>query len=79
PIHPQSLRLAFEQAGLKEVERLDLRPFPAGERLPEISLDGLSAGERDLADRVNRLRDRLDDLLFGHQDYAMIGFKATES
>jgi O-antigen chain-terminating methyltransferase len=73
PVHPESLRLSFELAGFDPVERVDLRPFPAEERLPEVQLDGLPDDLRALAHRVNELRDRLDDLLFGHQDYALIG------
>ena len=30
---------------------------------------------RDVADQVNRLRDRLDEVLFGYQDFGMVGRK----
>jgi SAM-dependent methyltransferase len=73
PVHPDALRLSFELAGFDPIERLDLRPFPARDRLPELDLATLPEAQRDLADRINRLRDRLDDLLFGYQDYALIG------
>jgi O-antigen chain-terminating methyltransferase len=76
PVHPASLRHAFESAGFCDVERLDRNPFPEEERLPELDLEAFTSEElRTLADRVNRLRDRLDDLLFGFQDYALIGMK----
>ncbi len=78
PVHPEALRLAFEQAGLEAVERRDLRPFADSERLPEIDASDLVPEQAELADRVNRLRDRLDELLFGCQDYAMIGHKPAE-
>jgi O-antigen chain-terminating methyltransferase len=70
PVHPESLKLTYELAGFDPVERLDLRAFPDAERLPEIDLAPLPEDQRVLADRVNRLRDRLDELLFG-----MIGVK----
>lgn len=73
PVHPETLRLFYELAGFEEIELLPLRPFPKEDRLPEIDLRGLSAEQQDLADRFNRLRDRLDDVLFGEQDYALIG------
>ena len=73
PVHPDALRLSFELAGFDPVERLDLRPFPPADRLPELDLAAFPEAQRDLADRINRLRDRLDDLLFGYQDYALIG------
>jgi SAM-dependent methyltransferase len=75
PVHPESLKLLFELAGFEPVERLDLRPFPDGERLPEIDLAALPAEQRPLADRVNRLRDTLDELLFGYQDFGLVGTK----
>jgi SAM-dependent methyltransferase len=75
PVHPESLRLLYELAGFDPVERLDLRPFPAAERLPEIELSRVPAEQRALADAVNRLRDHLDDLLYGCQDFALIGVK----
>ncbi len=75
PVHPESLKLMYELAGFDPVERLDLRPFAVADRLPEIDLAKLPAEQRPLADQVNRLRDRLDDLLFGYQDFGMVGRK----
>jgi O-antigen chain-terminating methyltransferase len=75
PVHPESLKLMYELAGFDPVERLDLRPYPDAERLPEIDLAKLPGNQRTLADHVNRLRDRLDELLFGYQDFGMIGTK----
>jgi O-antigen chain-terminating methyltransferase len=75
PVHPESLKLMYELAGFDPVERLDLRPFLAGDRLPEIDLAKLPPEQRQLADQVNRLRDRLDELLFGYQDFGMVGKK----
>lgn len=79
PVHPESLKLMYELAGFDPVERLDLRPFPASERLPEIDLAKLPAEQRSLADQVNRVRDRIDELLFGYQDYGMVGRKPRPS
>jgi SAM-dependent methyltransferase len=75
PVHPESLRLLYELAGFDPVERLDLRPFAAAERLPEIDLARLPAEQRALADAVNRLRDHLDELLYGCQYFGLIGVK----
>lgn len=75
PVHPESLRLMYELAGFDPVERLDLRPFPENDRLPEIDLARLPEDQRRLADQVNRLRDRLDEMLFGYQDFGMVGRK----
>ncbi len=75
PVHPESLKLMYELAGFDPVERLDLRPFLSADRLPEIDLAELPEQQRPLADRVNRLRDRLDEVLFGFQDFGMVGRK----
>ncbi|HSM14442.1 MAG TPA: class I SAM-dependent methyltransferase [Thermoanaerobaculia bacterium] len=73
PVHPETLRLQYEVAGFDPVERIDLRPFPAEQRLPEIDPLEVAGDLRPLAHRVNELRDRLDDLLWGAQDYALVG------
>lgn len=78
PVHPESLRLSFELAGFEPVEHLELSPFAPSETLPEIDLAEVPREQKELADRVNRLRDRLDDLLFGSQDYALIGHKPAQ-
>jgi SAM-dependent methyltransferase len=75
PVHPESLKLSFELAGFEPIERIDLRPFPEQERLPEIDPHQVSEDARRLAYEINALRDRVDDLLFGCQDYALIGTK----
>ena len=78
PVHPDLLRLSLDLAGFDQVEIRPLHPFPESERLPEIDLEGLDEPDRAIADRVNRLRDALDDALFGHRDYAAIGIKGGE-
>jgi len=75
PVHPAWLEVVFREAGFEPVHRLDLHPFPDLEHLPEISLEALHSGQQPLADGVNRLRDKLDRLLFGCRDYALIGIK----
>jgi SAM-dependent methyltransferase len=73
PVHPESLRLLYELAGFSSIEVLELRPFPESERLPQIDLTDLPEDLHLLADQINRLRDRLDDLLYGAQDFAVVG------
>jgi SAM-dependent methyltransferase len=71
PLHPETAAQLARQLGFA-AEIRELRPFPPAERLPELPVAGLPAEQQALADGVNRLRDRLDDLLFGSQDYALI-------
>jgi O-antigen chain-terminating methyltransferase len=76
PLHPDAMRLLTEQAGFESVEIRYLHPFAVADCLPEIDLAGLEGDRRELAYRVNVLRDRLDDALYGHQDYAVIARKS---
>lgn len=73
PVHPESLRLLYELAGFEAAETLELRPFPDSERAPEIDLAELPGELHELAHRVNLLRDHLDRLLYGYQDFAVAG------
>ena len=73
PVHPASLEVTFREAGFEPVHRLDLHPFAPEDRLPEIDLQTVPEDTRPLADQVNRMRDVLDDLLFGARDFAMVG------
>ncbi|MEO1366462.1 MAG: class I SAM-dependent methyltransferase [Acidobacteriota bacterium] len=75
PVHPGHLEVTFREAGFEPVHRLDLHPFAAEAHLPEIDLEALPEDQKRLADQVNRLRDLLDDLLFGHRDFGMVGHK----
>jgi len=75
PVHPSYLADLARRQGFDEIEVLPLRPFTPEQRLPEVPLDAIAAELHPLADRVNRLRDRLDDLLFGSQDYGLVARK----
>lgn len=75
PVHPASLEVLYRDAGFAPVHRLDLHPFGEDERLPEIDRSSVPEDQRPLADEMNRLRDVLDDLLFGSRDYALVGIR----
>jgi O-antigen chain-terminating methyltransferase len=75
PVHPKMLAFCLEQAGFDPIERLDLRRFGDNQRLPELAPAELAAELRPLAEQINRLRDRIDDELFGFQDYGLVATK----
>ncbi len=75
PVHPKMLSFCLEQAGFDPIEYLPLRPFAEDDRLPELAPAELAEELRPLAMQINRLRDRLDELLFGHQDYGLVATK----
>ena len=73
PIHPEAARFLWRWAGLGEVEILQRSPVPARDRLENLAGGGnLTAGELGT---LNRDVDRLNQLLFSFQDYAVIGRK----
>ena len=60
PVPPEPLRFLVEQRGFAEAEIVRLHPFPVEERLKANNEDA----------------QRLNDLLFGPQDYAVIARRA---
>ena len=75
PVHPKLLSFMMEQAGFDPIEVLELRPFAEDKRLPELAVAELDEEIRPLAMQINRLRDRIDRELFGHQDYGLVATK----
>jgi 2-polyprenyl-3-methyl-5-hydroxy-6-metoxy-1,4-benzoquinol methylase len=66
PVHPQYLGFLFGEAGFATVERVDRSPVPADESLE------LIPGDDELSKRLNANFDRINGLLFGPQDYAIV-------
>jgi SAM-dependent methyltransferase len=64
PIHPDTLAFLLESAGFTDVEIRRLSPVPAEERLP-LPEDG----------QLDEIVERLNALLYGYQDYAIVGRK----
>ncbi|MFN8120823.1 MAG: methyltransferase domain-containing protein [Thermoleophilia bacterium] len=66
PIHPDTLAFLCESAGFTSVEILRLSPVPAEERLP------VPAGDGPDAQALRAVVERLNDLVYGFQDYAVV-------
>ena len=67
PVHPDTLAFLCESAGFGSAEILRLSPVPDDERLPTPA-----PGADDLARHVNRIAERLNGIVFGWQDYAVV-------
>jgi O-antigen chain-terminating methyltransferase len=72
PVHPEAARFLWRWAGLGEVEILYLSALT-----PEQKLEPLPGGTGALgvAGAFNRNVDRLNQLIFGPLDYAVVGRK----
>lgn len=75
PLHPQMSQFLLEQAGFAQIKIRYLHPVPDDERLGWIKLD---ADDTLLAQIDNTMRaniDRLNNFLYGPQDYAASAIK----
>jgi len=76
PVHPETLRFLLESAGFWQVDLKFLTPVPDNQRLQPIRLNHTpSPAEREQVEQLNRIIERLNEILFGYQDYAAIGWK----
>jgi SAM-dependent methyltransferase len=69
PLHPDTLSHFVRASGFQQIAVRFSSPFPAEQRLLH------AGGEDELHFAFNRNVDRLNDLLFTHLDYAVIGTK----
>jgi SAM-dependent methyltransferase len=70
PIHPSLFAFACETAGFRDV-RLTFYSPATGYHVPKLDEDGT-----DRTDRLNAAIDRLNEVLFGPQEYSIIATKA---
>ena len=69
PVHPGTLKFAMESRGFRDVQLRFSSPVSQGQ-IPRLTLNG----DPDLQP-FNLAMERLNELLYGHQDYAAIGWK----
>ncbi|HEU4997985.1 MAG TPA: class I SAM-dependent methyltransferase [Lapillicoccus sp.] len=70
PIHPSLFAFACETAGFRDV-RLTFYSPATGYHVPKLDEDGT-----DRTDRLNAAIDRLNEVLFGPQEYSIVATKA---
>ncbi len=75
-LHPAALQYMIKSEGFEAAEIMFLARVPDRERLRKFEMSpGLSDRERRMAETYNRNIDVLNGLLFGPEDYAVIGRK----
>ncbi len=67
PVHPDTLAFLCESAGFAQVEILRLSPVPDTDRLP-----APAPGDDPLARHVDDIAERLNGIIYGWQDYAVV-------
>jgi hypothetical protein len=70
PIHPLYLSFLCQEAGFTAVDVQHRSMPPVDEQLPNVT-----GADAELVDGVNRTITRLNDLLFGPQDYVVLATK----
>tara|TARA_B100000315_G_scaffold212472_1_gene209863 strand:- start:6769 stop:7995 length:1227 start_codon:yes stop_codon:yes gene_type:complete len=73
PIHPEAAKFLLESHGFKDVQIKFLSPFPDGMKLKKI--DDRQFLKADYLRLINDNAEKLNQTLFGFQDYAVIGKK----
>jgi O-antigen chain-terminating methyltransferase len=74
PIHPEAMKFLFESVGFTDLQVRFSAPVEASMRIPPLS--GATAGAKEIAE-FNQGIERLNELLYGFQDFAVIGKKSS--
>jgi O-antigen chain-terminating methyltransferase len=72
PLHPEAMRFLLASAGFRDIELKYAGPVDDTRRLPSLPDIGLPG---ETMEAFRRGVERLNDLLYGYQDYAVIGTK----
>jgi len=75
PIHPEAARYLWQSLGFQRVEILYLSPYPEEMKLKEMVRLEDDSYEDELARLFNENMRALNALLYGYQDYAVVGYK----
>lgn len=76
PVHPYTLKFLLEASGFRELETKFISPVPDYARLKQISSpDNVSPDISLILEAHNQNIDMLNNILYGAQDYAVIGKK----
>ncbi|MDQ1260967.1 MAG: hypothetical protein QG575_148 [Euryarchaeota archaeon] len=75
PMHPETLRFILESVGFREMEMKFLAPVPEEVRLSMIDVEHSNEKDKRIIDTYNHNINMINNVLFGAQDYAIIGRK----
>lgn len=76
PIHPETLNFLLISSGFREIDKKFYSPLPDEAKLARMTMvDGMSDAEERLMETYNKNIDMLNNILYGPQDYAIVGKK----
>ncbi len=76
PVHPETIKFLLESVGFTDIEFKFFSPFPEAARLSKLTInDGVGDEEKARIEAMNHNIDKLNSLLYGYQDYAVIAKK----
>ena len=75
PIHPETLKFLMASANFREIETRFISPIPDEMRLKKINIDGDEEMNIHSTEIYNYNIDLLNNILYGPQDYVVIGKK----
>jgi len=76
PVHPETIKFLLESVGFTDIEFKFFSPFPEAAKLSKLTTkDGMSDEEKVRLEAMNQNIDKLNSLLYGYQDYAVIAKK----
>ena len=80
PLHWDTLTFLLASAGFVDIDTRFFSPVPESWKLVKVQpYEGLSSGERKAIETYNANIDKLNDILFAMQDFAVIGRKAAQN
>jgi O-antigen chain-terminating methyltransferase len=78
PVHPETFKFLLESVGFREIQFKFFSPFPEASKLSKLTIiDGTSYEEKERLEVINQNIDKLNSLLYGYQDYAVIAKKVV--
>lgn len=76
PVHPETLKFLLTSAGFRDLDTKFLSPVSEEAKLEKVPMnDNLESWAKNYFDAYNHNIDKLNLILFGAQDYAVIGKK----
>jgi O-antigen chain-terminating methyltransferase len=76
PIHPEALKFMLESAGFRDIEVKFFSPLPAEYQLKTVEIaEDIEEKESEIIKVYNYNTNKLNETLFGYQDYGAIGKK----